>query len=149
MVRCYNQRTNITTAGMLNMPKGRGQKGGVPKRKRCRAPASEPDVVVSRPSLQVPSTNASTTSCSNSSTDTYPAFHINSPTFHYSTMLGPFPQRGPMAYGCPWSCPPPAPTTLTNPNPFYLKMITGNIRTCQGCKGSLRCADSSIPGPPH
>ena len=41
------------------MPKGRGQKGGVPKRKRCRAKAAEPEVVVSRPYLQSPCSTVS------------------------------------------------------------------------------------------
>ena len=36
-----------------------------------------------------------------------------------------------------------------NPNPFYLKFITGNIRVCQGCKGSLRAAGFSLPDPPY
>ena len=36
-----------------------------------------------------------------------------------------------------------------NPNPFYVKFITGNIRTCQGCRGTLRTADGSIPTPPY
>ncbi len=49
-----NQDTNITRLGMLNMPKGRGQKGGVPKRKRSRTKATEPEVVVSRPSRYKP-----------------------------------------------------------------------------------------------
>ena len=36
-----------------------------------------------------------------------------------------------------------------NVNPFYLKKLTGNIRVCQGCRGSLRLADGSIPNPPN
>jgi len=51
-----------------------------------------------------------------------------------------------MAYG---SYPTPVAPMQTNPNPFYLKLITGNIRTCQGCKESLKCADALIPEPPH
>ena len=31
--------------------------------------------------------------------------------------------------------------TSPNVNPFYLKFIAGNIRVCQGCKGSLRMED--------
>ena len=38
--------------------------------------------------------------------------------------------------------------TSPNVNPFYLKFIAGNIRVCQGCKGSLRMKDNSIPLPP-
>ena len=61
------------------MPKGRGQKGGVPKRKRCRAKAAEPEVVVSRPSVQSP---CSTVSLSISSSPT-----SNAPTFYGPTMV--------------------------------------------------------------
>ena len=38
---------------------------------------------------------------------------------------------------------------LINVNPFYFKVLSGNIRVCQGCRGGLRAADGSIPGPPH
>ena len=61
------------------MPKGRGQKGGVPKPKRCRAKAAEPEVVVSRPSLQ---SSCSTISLNISSSPT-----INAPTFYSPTMV--------------------------------------------------------------
>ena len=33
-------------------------------------------------------------------------------------------------------------------NPFYLKKLAGNIRVCQGCRGSLQSADGAIPSPP-
>ena len=51
-----HQKTNITAIGMLNMPKGRGQKGSVAKRKHTRSKASELEIVTSRPSLQTVST---------------------------------------------------------------------------------------------
>ena len=35
-----------------------------------------------------------------------------------------------------------------NSNPFYVKVIQGNIRMCQGCKSTLRLSDSSVPAPP-
>ena len=35
-----------------------------------------------------------------------------------------------------------------NFNPFYVKMLCGNIGVCQGCRGSLRQSDGSIPSPP-
>ena len=44
--------------------------------------------------------------------------------------------------------PPLISVTKQNVNPFYLKKLTGNIRICQGCRGSLRAADGSIPNPP-
>ena len=33
-------------------------------------------------------------------------------------------------------------------NPFFVRFISGNIRVCQGCRGSLRLPDGSIPGAP-
>ena len=36
-----------------------------------------------------------------------------------------------------------------NVNPFFLKQLSGNIWVCQGCRGSSRLADGSIPGPPY
>ena len=36
-----------------------------------------------------------------------------------------------------------------NPNPFYLKFITGNIHICQGCRQSLRTSSGSILDPPY
>ena len=41
------------------------------------------------------------------------------------------------------------PSAPLNPNPFYLKFIRGNIRTCQGCRVSLRASDSLIPDAPN
>ena len=35
-----------------------------------------------------------------------------------------------------------------NTNPFYVRFISGNIRICQGCRGSLKCANGTIPAPP-
>ena len=40
---------------------------------------------------------------------------------------------------------PPAPSDPPNVNPFYVKF--GNIRVCQGCKGSLRTTDNRVPTP--
>ena len=48
---------------------------------------------------------------------------------------------------------PPTPSTLPTPppapnvNPFYLKFIKGNIRVCQGCRGSLKTSDGAVPSP--
>ena len=45
--------------------------------------------------------------------------------------------------------PGPPQVTQQNVNPFYLKILTGNSRICQGCRGSLRLPDSRIPSPPY
>lgn len=36
-----------------------------------------------------------------------------------------------------------------NVNPFYLKKLAGNIRVYQGCRGSLRSADGTVPSPSY
>ena len=48
------------------------------------------------------------------------------------------------------SVPPPLVSNVPsqNVNPFYLKKLAGNIRVCQGCRGSLRSADGTVPSPP-
>ena len=46
-----SQQINVTSVGMLNIPKGRGQKGSIPKRKRARKTAPEPKQITCRPSL--------------------------------------------------------------------------------------------------
>ena len=46
--------------------------------------------------------------------------------------------------------PPPLISTLPQTvNPFYLKKLAGNIRTCQGCRDSLHLADETAPSPPY
>ena len=47
-----------------------------------------------------------------------------------------------------------SPQTVFEPNqgpnnPFTLKFITNRISKCQGCKGSLRMPDNSLPTPPN
>ena len=58
----------------------------------------------------------------------------------------------------PCSLPPPlihmdstSPLAFSDPpnvNPFYVKFICGNMRVCQGCKGSLKTTDNHVPAPP-
>ena len=43
---------------------------------------------------------------------------------------------------------PPTSLGSSSSNPFFLKFIQGNIRVCQGCRGSVRKVDSSIPQAP-
>lgn len=40
-------------------------------------------------------------------------------------------------------------TAEQNVNPFYLKILAGNIRICQGCRGSLRLLNGNIPDPSY
>lgn len=48
----------------------------------------------------------------------------------------------------PKSVPPVFVSQIPNVNPFYVNFISGNIRVCQGCKGSLHLADYTVPLPP-
>ena len=43
---------NVTQLAMATLPKGRGRKGGIPKRKRLRIPAATPAVIVPRSATQ-------------------------------------------------------------------------------------------------
>jgi len=43
----------------------------------------------------------------------------------------------------------PSSSMQTQSHPFFVRFICGNIRTCQGCRGSLRLPDGSIPNPPY
>ena len=35
-----------------------------------------------------------------------------------------------------------------NINPFYVKVIAGNMRICQGCRGGLKLPNGEVPPPP-
>ena len=35
-----------------------------------------------------------------------------------------------------------------NINPFYVKVIAGNMIVCQGCRGELKMANGAVPPPP-
>lgn len=73
-----NQDTNVTALGLLNMPRCRGQKGGVPKRKRSKT--SDPEVVVSRPSLQDSGSNVSISVSSSPHSSVFPPTTIHGPS---------------------------------------------------------------------
>ena len=257
-LRWYNgsdQEPNITKLAQVGLPSGRGRKGGVSKRKRCRKSAGAPDVVVPRPAVASYSTPMNTSysnlptgvTGTNSSTEFFPTAapttlsigNFNPPSCAVntdpSTTIFPtlsignfnppscavntdpsttiFPTLSIGNFNPP-SCAvntdpsttifPTAPTTLsignfnppvntkrtgatisignynsppsamgasslsipanimesivalgasvhqnqTQTNPFYLRLIEGNIRICQGCRKSLRNANGTIPAPP-
>ena len=41
------------------------------------------------------------------------------------------------------------PAGIANVNPFYCKLLAGNIRVCRGCRGSLRTTDGGVPPSPY
>ena len=58
------------------------------------------------------------------------------------------PDVNPYAPPGPPNVNPPRLSQPPNVNPFYVKFIAGNVRICQGCKGSLKTSDNHIPTPP-
>lgn len=73
---------------------------------------------------------------------------------NYNVMLPSSARGPPPLISVPVSpCTPPgASSAVCNPpnvNPFYVKFIKGNIRICQGCRGSLKTSDGAVPSPPY
>lgn len=79
-----NQHVNVTSVGMLNMPKGRGLKGGVPKRKRVRKSVSEPEQITSRPSLTTAISSTPSTEYNINFGPFSDVQNYHSPTYYYS-----------------------------------------------------------------
>ena len=129
---------SITVLGMEGLPKGRaGQKGG---RKRSKS-ATNPEHLV-------------TITHSSASSKCGPSgVNIGASTSQINYPLT-LPSTPPPLFSVPVTPPtPPAPPTVLPANPpnvnqFYLKFIKGNIRVCQGCRGSLKTSDGAVPSPP-
>ena len=168
---------NISTLAMSGLPRGRGKKGGKPKRQRAKQTRLPPDNYALRPGLlptgggimnaggivntgaivnlttapQPVSVSVVTTQstmpaslgpqCAYAIPVTCAAVNISTPqpTISRSDVHPPPVSSGP---------PPLIHTPQANVNPFYLKPLSGNIRVCQGCRGSLRLPNGSVPAPP-
>ena len=177
---------NLSSIAFSGLPKGRGQKGGRPKRQRTRTDIPLPDNYSVRPGLmsaqgsieqpllghsrvvrhrdqvqsnikvtQAPQVNVSGIHHPVSvSIEAHPALQGCSESF-VGYQRVPYAQPYlPHATVQPPTYPPiQTPTQLAqaeqNSNPFYLKKLSGNIRICQGCRGSLRLANGTFPSPPH
>ena len=48
-----------------------------------------------------------------------------------------------------WNVPPSGMQQQTLTHPFFVRFLVGNIRVCQGCRGSLRLPDGSVCSPPN
>ena len=191
--RKHSHSASIDSASEVSgMPRGRGQKGGRPKRQRTRMNLPPPDNYASHPSFLSEPANNGAPAVDNSrgvqhsdqvqsnvtitqspqvtvtgvhhplslSMETHPALLGPSCSFigssHSPTYQPPNQVQAPM----PFQFQSPLtqfqfPTYSSqstigqNTNPFYLKKLSGNIRICQGCRGSLRLANGAIPNPPH
>ena len=127
---------------MEGLPKGRvGQKGGRSKRKRTRS-NTRPEHLV-------------TVSRCNTASECGPSgVNIGASTsqINYNVLLPSSSRPPPPLISVPVTPPtpstPPTPPQAPNVNPFYLKFIKGNIRVCQGCRGSLKTSDGAVPSPP-
>ena len=150
-----SQGPNLSSLALSGLPKGRGQKGGKPKRQRSRSTTPAPDNYSFRPGLVSIRATAESGSVAQA-----PLLQVSQPL---SVSLSANPTTGPLqvfpqelaSVRCGrneslTSLPPPLISiNKQNVNPFYLKKLAGNIRVCQGCRGSLRTEDGNIPSPPH
>ena len=166
------QGPNLSSLGLSGLPKGRGQKGGRPKRQSAMSTTPAPDNY----SVQSGLVSITTTTESGSITQA-PLLQVSSCqqpvsislSAHPATASVPVLQQASQGIGLPstqgltmmndghneqghavtYGPPPLISVTQQNVNPFYMKKLTGNIRICQGCRESLRAADGSIPSPPY
>ena len=137
---------NLTTTGMSGLPTGKaGCKGGKTRRKRTRSTITSPDNVSLRSNIadnhhfdkSFQTVSAEVLGVVNTGV-------VNTTTIVSSPSSSISPVQSPSAS---------AGTTSVLPkpclNPFFLKLLSGNIRKCQGCKGSLRLQDGSVPSAPY
>ena len=169
---------NITSLGMSGLPSGRGRKGGIPKRKRTQSRFPPVESVKQRKATESHPVSSSPPVCTTSSTPNPAVFqlHLSNVVSPTTSAIGNVPLSStsfsvataiqqPVNVGLlsasqsrnTLSLTPSSPqapgvnqSSLSAPNlnPFYVKMLGGNIRVCQGCRGSLRMRDHSIPAPP-
>lgn len=136
---------NITAVGMQGLPRGSGRKGGRPKRQRKQQALPEPLLTVS-PSQISPGTFNTCTDSSGPISQSV-SIEVAAPIIPSASACNPTPVVGP-----PPLIPVSGPSTqplVPNVNPFYCKLLGGNIRVCRGCRGNLRTADGGIPPPPY
>lgn len=170
----HGQRPNLSTLGLSGCPKGRGQKGGRPKRQRAKSSTPGPDNYSLRPGLVSITANAERGAIAQLTQA--PFLQVSSCQQPVSVSVSghphsvPVPMFGCASQGSSHPCtplvgrdhvhnekgqsvtlgpPPLISVTAQNVNPFYLKKMIGNIRICQGCRGSLRTEDGSIPNAPY
>ena len=139
---------NITTLGMQGMPSNGGKKLFNRKRLRKRQADTDPNVYVPRPALSsIAQPSHSTKGMSSYYWEADRVANTSTSLFMYPSVpsyLGqlPHPSMYPTcsaAINTPQLGSSPGATSggmsstgPSNPNPFYLKFITGNIRICQG-----------------
>ena len=132
-----SQGPDLSSLALSGLPKGRGQKGGKPKRQRSRSTTPAPDNYSFRPGLVSIRATAESGSVAQA-----PLLPVSQPL---SVSLSANPITGPLqvflqelASVCCGrnesltSLPPPLISiNKQNVNPFYLKKLAGNIRVCR------------------
>lgn len=154
---------NLTRLSKVGLPKGAGKKGERPPRKRkcpetvhtftpMNAPPSDSSLP-SSPHIQShvsPSVEATTNSVASSVVNYgwpmyYPPYYNSySPSSHPPSLgQGIWPHSSGSG-----SSPPRPPQRQEESNPCILKFVSGNIRICQSCRGSLRSEAGTPLSPP-
>ena len=127
---------------MSGLSHGRGRKGGKEKHQRNRTCNPPVDSITVRPGLQ-------TTTCLNCEARYGTLFNVSQDSITDGSgsvsNIQVF-QEGISSFS---SGPPPLiRLQQVIGNFFFIKVLSGNIRVCQGCRGSLRLANGSVLPPP-
>ena len=148
---------NLTNLSLAGIPKGAGEKGGVPKntrkRRRASVPATKKAVVDRLNASSTPTSSASLvstgplSSCAQTHMQAAPSFppqqmywYSSSPfsfSPHYPTHSSTLPTPASTLQATDSSL---SSSAVVSPFPFTLKILTERIRICQGCR---------IPFHPH
>ena len=151
----YAENPNISTLAMSGLSTGRGRKGGKAKHQRSRRDSLPVDNYSLRPGMEPPTAvhNQSTSGTGSISIDATSSAVVVAPAFtpQMSTSV-PTTSTVVLAQSIASQFSVPVPSSSSTPvfvqcnvNPFYVKPLFGNIRICQGCRGTLRLPDGSIP----
>lgn len=133
--------------GMSGLPSGKaGRKGGKTRRKRTRSTITSPDNVSLHSNIA--DHHHFDESCRTVSAQVLGV--VNTGVVNTTTIIASPSSSAPSSVQSP-SASVGATSVMPQPclNAFFLKLLSGNIRKCQGCKGSLRLQDGSVPSAPY
>lgn len=146
--KSHKAEANVDALAMMDLPKGARQKGGLSKRGwkgGQKGPVSSTVV----PTNRIASCEAPTSSCANTLSDlsqmsssSYNSFHHS--FNHFNQVLTPsynYPQWNNQLHLSPQFVP-------HGVAPFYLKMLTRQIKVCAGCRFGFN-NELSVPEPPY
>jgi hypothetical protein len=149
--QCKEKPINLFQAAKFDMPRGAGNKGGVPKRRRVKkATIENPTQVTSQSTLSSQVSSSFSSAMANlhpcvSPSVMMPTSHTPFTTSCNNTLALSQQQLYSMPSTSSGMSIFPAP-----PAPFRLAFISGNISVCQGCRQKFpRNIDGSIIDPPY